>query len=147
MPLKATIKPDPIPVNKFALAVVGIVPILFSKVSGIEEEIDVISLPDRTRHPGGNTQPFEFTGMCPLHHTAEHTALEVWYNEGKDPVSSTAKKPVTLTMTSGTGGIVRTYSLLGVWISKRKLPDLDMDNEDEGAFVEWTFQVDQMLPI
>jgi hypothetical protein len=147
MPLKATLKPDHIPVNKYEFAVVGLVPLTFTGISGIEEELDTTELPDRTRASGGNTKPGEFTARAPLHHTAEHTALEVWYNEGKDPVSSTYKKPVTLTMKSLTDGITRSYTLMGVFITGRGLPELEMSNEGEIAVVEWTFSYDSILPI
>ena|SRR5688572_8543558 len=147
MPLKASLQKDHIPTNKFSMFVLGMPNFAFVYVSGLEEEIDMVDLPDRTRASGGNTQPIEFTVRHPLHHTLEHAALEVWFNENKDPISLTAKKIATLTMLSGSGATSRTYTLLGVWPSKRKLPDLEFENEGEMALTEWTFQADSMLPI
>lgn len=147
MTIKGTLQPDHIPVNKFSFAVVGLIPLLFTQISGLEEELDVIDLPDRTRASGGNTQPVEFTVMQPAWHTAEVLVMELWFEEGKDPVSSTLKKPVILTLTSGTGSIKRLLTLNGVWPSKRKTPDLDIDNEGEGAFYEWTFQCDSVISV
>lgn len=147
MGLKGTIKPDHINVNKYQFAVVGILPLIFTKISGLEEELDVVNLPDRTRASGGNSQPIEFTAMQPAHHTGEVAAMEVWFLEGHDPVLPTYKKPVTLSILSGSGGIVRSYTVLGVWPSKRKTPDLDMSNEGEMAEIEWTFQADSVIPI
>jgi hypothetical protein len=147
MPLKASLQPDHIPVNKFSLAIVGLVSFTFTTVGALEEEIDKVMLPDRTAATGGNSKPIEFTGTTPLHHTVENAALELWFNEAKDPVSATYKKFATLTLTSGTGAIKRRYTLLGLWISKRKTPELDMNDEGSLAVAEWTFSADSLVPI
>lgn len=147
MSLKASLKPDHIPVNKYTLSIVGILPLTFTSISGLEEEIDTVELPDRTKATGGNTKPVEITLMQPLHHTAEYLAMEAWFLEAQDPVTSTYKKVATLTLQSGTGAIRRTYTLLGCWVSKRKTPDLEMENEGELAAVEWTMQIDQVIPV
>jgi hypothetical protein len=145
MTIKGILQPDHIPVNKFSFAVVGLIPLVFTQVSGLEEEMDVVDLPDRTRASGGNSQPFEFTAMQPAWHTAEVLAVEAWYEEGRDPISSSLKKPVIVTLSSGTGAIKRLLNLNGVWPSKIKTPDLDIDNEGEGAFYEVTFQCDGII--
>ena len=147
MGIKGTINPDHIPSNKYQLIVVGLPPILFTAISGIEEEIDVVDLPDRTRASGGNTQPVEFTAMQPMHHTVEYLVMEAWFEENKDPISITAKKLATLVHQSGRGTTIRSYTITGLWPSKRKLPDLDFENEGEMAQVEWTLQADSLLPI
>ena len=145
--MKGDIQPDHIPVNKFQLIVVGLPPIHFTQLSGIEEELDVTDLPDRTKATGGNTQPVEFTAMTPLHHTVERAALEAWFQEGQDPVSPTYQKAASLIHSSIGGGSLATFSLIGLFISKRKLPDLDTANEGEMAVVEWTFNANDLLPV
>lgn len=145
MSIKGVLKPDHIPLNKYSLAVVALIPITITSISGIEEEIDNVDLPDRTKATGGNPKAISFTIMTPLHHTVENIALELWYGEAKDPVSSTYKKPATLTVSSGTGGIVRTYAITGMFLSKRKLPEFSMDNEGEIALVEWECQADSII--
>lgn len=147
MGIKATLQEDHIPVNKFQLLIGGLVAFTFTKLSGITEEVDVVELPDRTKASGGNTKSGEFTAESPMHHAAEMTALEIWYIEGQDPIVATYKKAATLVMTSGTGRKSRSYSVTGLWISKRKLPDLEYSNEGDMAVVEWTFQYDSVLPI
>ena len=147
MGIKATLQPDHIPVNKYQLLILGMPALNLTKISGIEEEVDVVDLPDRTRASGGNAQAFEFTCELPMHHGGEVAAMEIWYEEGKDPVSSTYKKAGTLLMTSGTGGKVRSHTITGMWLSKRKLPDLDFDNEGEMAVIEWTVQADNIAPL
>lgn len=147
MSIKAVLQPDHIPVNKYKLAVAALLPITVVSQSGLEEELDTVELPDRTFATGGNTKPVEFTIMTPMHHTLEHLALEAWYREGQDPVSSTYKKLVTLTMFSGTGSILRVYAINGMFLSKRKLPELSMDNAGEIALVEWTCKADSVSSI
>jgi len=147
MGIKQVLQADHIPVNKYTLIVVGMPLITFTKLSGLEYAVDVVDLPDRTRSPGGNAQATEFTGEQPLHHLAEVLAMEVWFEECQDPISSTAKKPGTLVLTSGTGALIKTYSFTGMWPSKRKTPDLDFENAGDMAVLEWTFQVDSLFPI
>ena len=147
--LKGLIKPDHIPVNKFDLIVVGIVVprIRFVTISGLEEEIQSVDMPDRTTASGGNTTPVEFTGAVMAHHILEQAALEAWYKEGQDPVSPFYKKVGTLLLKSISGRIFRTFSMSGLWCQKRVTPELDMANEGEPALIEWTFKADEMYPI
>ena len=147
MPLKGAIQPDHIPSNKYVLAVIGLIPFTFTQISGFPDETDVVDLPDRTKASGGQQKAFEFTAMIPAHHTAEVAALDVWLQEGRDPVTPTYKKPCTYTMQSGSGRILRQSSLLGVWLSGKKHPEMSMENEGEMAVFEYTFQVDSIIPI
>lgn len=146
-PLKGQIQPDHFPRNKYALQVTGMIPVVFHSISGLEEEIDVVDLPDRTRASGGNAKAFEFTARQPMHHIAEVLAMRVWFNENKDPISSTAKKMATLVMESGTGQRQQSFTLLGLWPSKEVLPELSFEDEGEMAEIEWTFQCDEKIPI
>lgn len=147
MGIKQVLKADHIPVNKYTLIIAGMPIITFTKLSGLEYGIDVVDLPDRTRASGGNAQASEFTAEQPLHHIAEVAAMEIWFEENQDPISSTAKKAGTLVLTSGTGATIKTYSFTGVWPSKRKTPDLDFENAGDMAVLEWTFQVDSIFPL
>jgi hypothetical protein len=145
--MKGTIQADHMPVNKYELIVLGLPPITFVTVSGIEDELQVVDLPDRTRRSGGHRNPTEVVGAVPMHHAIEQAALELWFAEAQDPVSPTAKKVATLIHKSTSGGAFRSFTLDGMFPSKRALPELDMNNEGEMANVEWTFQVDNVLPI
>jgi hypothetical protein len=147
MAAKGTIKGDHIPVNKYQLLVAGLVPVTFTKISGIESELETVDLPDRTKATGGNVKTIEFTAEVPMHHVIEQTALEAWFREGQDPVSPGYKKVGTLVAMSNTGRITRSYSILGVFASKRGLPDFEMENEGEMAVVTWTFSADDILPL
>ena len=147
MGLKGIIQPNHVPLNKFQLFVVGIPQIVFVQVSGIEEQLDVVDMPDRTKASGGNTKPVEFTGMTMMHHVVERVALESWFKEGQDPVTPTYKKIGTLIHKGIRDNILATFTLPGLFITGRKLPDLDLANEGEPAMIEWTFSADDILPV
>jgi len=147
MAAKGAIKGDHIPVNKYLFLIAGLPPITVTKISGIEEEIERTELPDRTRATGGHKKPVEFEIEVPMHHTIEQLAIELAYREGQDPVSPTYKKIGTLSGISGTGKISRSFSLLGVWFTKRGLPEFDMKNEGEMASVKWGVSADDIVPL
>lgn len=143
--MKGTIRPNHIPVNKFQLLVLGLPPLTPIAISGIEEELEAVDLPDRTRASGGNTKPFEFTITIPMHHTIEQAAMERWYRDSRDPVLPNYKKTATLLCAPIGPGTPRTYQLVGLFPRMRKLPDLEMANEGEMASVEWTLSCDALF--
>ena len=143
--MKGVLQPDHIPQNKYALFVQGLPPIIFTAVSGLEEELDKVSLPDRTFASGGRTKEFEFTVKQPTHHTAERMAMEAWYEEGKDPVALTYKKPGTLVKQSLSGTNIVMYILQGLFVCKRNTNDLEMNNDGELDEIEWTIACDSVI--
>jgi hypothetical protein len=145
--MKGVIRPDHIPVNKYQLLIIGLPPLTFTEVSGIEDELETADMPDRTVASGGNRKASEFTAMLPMHHSTEQAAMESWFRESQDPVSPSYKKAGTLVHSSISGITVKTFQLVGVFPFKRKLPDLEMVNEGEMAAVEWSFKVDDTLPL
>lgn len=147
MVLQGAVQPGHIPVNNYELIVVGIPPIVFTTISGFEDETEAVDLPDRTKASGGNQKPVEFTATSFEHHTAERAALEFWLREGRDPVTPTYKKVGTLIKRDIHGNVASTNSLTGLWIMKKKGPDLDLANEGEPALIEWTFSADSVQPL
>jgi len=146
--MKQVLLPDHIPVNNYSLIVVGGPPKLeFTEVSGLEEELETVDLPDRTTASGGNTKPVEFTVMHPKHHTIEDLFLEAWFAEGQDPVLPTYKKPATLLVRSISRLNTRSYNMIGLYVSKRKTADLAMENEGELNVTEWTMKCDRIIPV
>jgi uncharacterized membrane-anchored protein len=145
--MKGAIKADHIPVNKYKLIVLGLPPLTPTEISGIEDTLQTVTLPDRTVASGGNREASECTMMIPMHHTLERLACEAWYREGQEPVLPSYKKVATLIMSSGTGTIVATYSLVGVFITKRTLPDLEMEANGEMAQAEYALSIDDILPL
>ena len=145
--MKGVIDPDHIPLNKFQLIVLGLPAFTFTSLSGLEEELDKVNLPDRTVRSGGRTQPVEFDVMLPLHHTVQRLAMEAWFQETQDPVSPTYLKPGTLILPSLSGGTIVSYSFPDLFPSKRGVPDFEFDNDGEMAELTWTLNASDMLPI
>lgn len=145
--MKGVIKSDHIPVNKYLLIIIGLPPLNPIEISGMEDELETVDLPDRTVASGGNRKASEFTMMIPLHHTLEVAACEAWFLEGQEPVSPAYKKAGTLIMRSISGATIRTRSIVGAFIHKRTDPDLELVNEGEMASLEFTVKVDDILPV
>lgn len=141
--MKGTINPDHIPKNKFSLRVRGMPEILFTEVSGIEEETEKVDIPDRTAASGGQSKAFEFTAKVPLHHTEQIAALNDWVQQGRDPVDPGYKKVGTFTRTSISGMITTTIILYGLWVFKDSESEAAMSNEGEMVEVEYSFSADR----
>jgi len=145
MGIKGVLKPDHAPVNAFELIVLELPQITFTKVDGIEEEIEGVEMPDKTMASGGNTLPVEFTAEMPLHHTTELAALETWYNLGKGNVALGYKKNGTMIYRTISGAVAKMIPLTELWVKKRKYPDVDMSDEGKPGFVVWTFSAKVVL--
>lgn len=146
--MKGIILPDHIPVNNYKLIVIGGPPIIvFTSVSGLEEELETTELPDRTQASGGNTKPGEFTAKHPKHHLIEDVFLESWFLMSQDPVLPGYKRAATLLVSSISRLNTRSYSMIGIFPFKRKTPDLEMKNEGEVFQTEWSFKYDKLIPV
>jgi hypothetical protein len=146
MGFKGTIQEDHLPKNLFLLTVPGAPPITFTKVSGLEEELEVVDLPDRTKASGGQKKALEFTVRVPEHHTQQIQFMDLWYKQGQQPVVPGYKKASTLSRPS-LASIPRSYSLTGCFVMKRKTDDLEMSDEGGMSEVEYTISCDEVLPI
>jgi hypothetical protein len=144
---KGVIKADHIAVNNYLFLIVGAPKLTITEISGIEEELEKTELPDRTVASGGNTKPLEFTIKTPMHHPVEMAFLELWFRMGQDPVLPGYKMPVVLQALSISGKAHRSYSLFGVFLTKRSLPSFDMHNEGEVALIEWGVSADSIMPL
>jgi hypothetical protein len=145
--MKGEILPGHIGINHYELKVVGLIPLTFTEISGLENETTVVDLPDRTQASGGETLPSEFTAMMPSHHKTEMAIMDVWLQEGKDPVSPTYKKTATLLYKDIHGVVTMAREILGCFVSKRTDPDLEKANDGEMAATEWTFKADDIKPL
>ena len=145
MAIKSVLLPDIVQVNKYQLLIVGMPPMTFTAISGIEEELDTVELPDRTVASGGRTKPVEFDVTQPAHHIIERLAMESWFSMCKDPVLPLHKRVATLLLFSQTNLMQVSYMLMGLFPSKRGLPDLEMENEGEMGTLVWTMKADEML--
>jgi len=144
--MKGDIAPNHIPVNKFQLFVLGLPPITFTEISGIEQETASVELPDRTVRSGGVTLPIEFTAKVPSHHVLQIAVLEAWRADAVAAVPGYLKE-ATLIQQSVNGQVFRTRTLVHMWPSKESVPDLDMMNDGEISAEEYTFKADEILSI
>ena len=147
MHTKGAIKPDHIGLNKFVLQVLGLPNLTVTAISGLSEELDVVDLPDRTVASGGRTGAISCEITIPLHHTEEIAAMEIWLQEGQDPVSPTYKKPATLLLTSISGNVVRSYSFLDMFCAGRTIPDFEIANAGDMAENSYMMRASDILPI
>lgn len=144
--MKGVLAPDHIPRNKYQLLIAGMPPITFTFVSGLEEELEAVDLPDRTKASGGNTKPIEFTARMPTHHVTERIAMENWFAQCQDPVLPSYKKIGTLVKQSISSLASVSYVLQGLFLTKRGTQDQEMENEGELDEIEWTMSADRIFP-
>lgn len=143
--MKFVLQPDHIRVNNYRMDIVGLPPITFTAIGGIERETDKVDLPDRTQASGGRTKPGEVEVSVPAHHTQEVAAMDAWREEAHDPVSPTYKKSATTTMLSGTLLRQLPKNMVGAWLSKDGTPDLEMNDDGEMAVIKYTLCWDDVL--
>lgn len=147
MPIKGTMQPDILQVHKFQLIVTGLpIPFTLTSLSGIEDELDVAELPDRTNASGGRRKQIEFEIGIPAHHALEITQMEAWFQECQDPVSPLHKKPASVIIYSQSNLKYGTIALWGLFPSKRAMPDLELDNDGEMAVITYTMKADNSSP-
>jgi len=144
--MKGAIRPNHIPKNKGKLIVAGLPPLTLTTIGDIDEELETVDLPDKTTASGGQRKALEFTATLPMHHDVEVAAVEAWYVQGQDPVHPLYKKVGTLVYERVGFGVPRSYTLMGLYISKRKIPGAEMANEGEMQELELTFKADQVIP-
>ena len=145
--MKGQILPGHHGVNKYDLIVIGAPTLTFYEVSGMESETPWVELPDRTQASGGEEAVGEFTVMHPMHHGVERAYMEAWLKAGRDPVTADYKRVATMVWTNIHGDVQAVWSLVGLGVSKRVLPDGEMANDGEMAGIEWTFKHDSIVPL
>lgn len=146
MAIKNVLKPNRVQANKFQLTIQpGIGAPTFTKISGLEEELDKVDLPDRTSRSGGRSKPLEFEVEQPMHHDVEVAQMEAWYAMCKATLPGHLKLGI-LVLFDEWGVPRRRRTLTNLWVGKRK--DTDQDLNDEGAMstITWTLHADEMLP-
>jgi len=144
MVMKGSVQPGHIPVNNYELIVIGLPKILFATIGGGEQETETVDLPDRTVASGGNVKAGEFPATMFEHHVVERDAMEAWRRAGIDPVDPLYKKVGTLIRRDIHGNVAATRTYLGLQVTKRKDPDMDMANEGDPAMIEWTLKFDDI---
>lgn len=145
--MKGQIQPNVITVNRYKMTILGIVDLTPVTITGIDDELEVVKLPDRTVASNGQRKASSFTMGIPVHHQLEQFAMEAWFVESQDPISPTYKKICTLEMSAISGTGSRSFTLMGVFPTKRAIPALALTDEGTMATMEWFMSIDNVLPI
>jgi hypothetical protein len=144
--MKGYIKENHIPLNKFELLVLGLPKLTLVSTDDIDEELEVVDMPDRTSRSGGQTKSVSFTGKIPMHHDVEVAALELWYKQGQDPVQAGYLKAGSMVWYRN-DGTPRTFELLNIFVCGRTIPGGDMSNAGEAAMLTFKFRADEVTPV
>ena len=145
--MKGVIQPNHVPKNNYDLLIIGLPEIVFTEIGDIEEVIDVVDLPDRTRASGGTKQPGDFSVIVPSHHDVDIAAMEAFFLEAQEPVAPTYKKAGVYSKKALDGTNVRQYALVGLFCSMRTLTTVNLENEGEMDAVEYLLNFDDIKPI
>jgi len=144
--MKGVIQDDHMPVNAGKLFIVGLPEFTFTTISGFTLATTEVELPDATVVSGGKRSPFEMTVTVPSHHLVEIAAMDLWVEQGKNGTSG-YKKAGSFVMTSVSGDIIKTYSVLGVWARDLTVPDQDMGNDGDMNVNTYVIRGDDALPV
>ncbi len=145
--MKGDIQSSHIAANNYELLFPTLPRLTPVSIGGLEEELDTVELPDRTKASGGDTRAVETDIAIPAHHHIEIAAMEAWFREGQDPVTPTYKKVGSLVIKSHvTGALPRTFALFGVFVTKRATPDLEKGGDGEEVDYTYTLSIDRVLP-
>lgn len=134
-----------IPVNKFSLSVADVADLKVVEVSGIEQELETVELPDKTVVTSGRLGVTEFTIKMPAHESTAMDAMDTWWKMcyGTNATSG-YKKDATLLLLDTYGGTKSSWTISGMFPTKRALPELNAASEGEMAMAEWTFKADDV---
>lgn len=144
MVLKGAVQENHIPVNNYEFLVEGLaVPILFTSIGSLEEELETADMPDRTVVSGGNVKAIESDFEMFEHHTAQLAAMRDWYAQAKAGTPG-YKKVGTLIKRHIDGTVATTRACSGVFPKKEVSSDLELANAGEPAMVKFTLSIDKI---
>ncbi len=133
------------PRSKFRLFVAGLPPFYATKFTGLESELEVLELADRTRQSAGHTKASNADVSGYVHHTIEAAAFDAWW------VQSQAggvgyKRAATLEMLGPDDVPVAIYALAGIFPTKWAMGDLDR-TATEAVEITYSLSVDSVLKL
>jgi hypothetical protein len=115
------------------------------EVSGIEQELETVELPDKTVVTSGRLGVTEFTIKMPAHESTAMAAMDAWWKLCYGTNTTLGyKKDATLTLLDTYGDSKSTWAISGLFPTKRSLPELNAASEGEMAMAEWTFKADDV---
>lgn len=147
MSLKGKIQQDHMPRNASTFRIPGLPALTIVNIGAIEETLEVITLPDRTKASGGQRPPIEFSIQIPAHHTEEVAAMESWYVEAQAPTTAGYKKQGVLALVSLTGTTRRAYQVRACFPGGRGIPEQSMENEGEMNVLTYPIHASEIKPL
>lgn len=145
--IKGELSQGYIPINKFSMVVEGIASMTVIEVSGIEQELETVDLPDKTVATSGRAGTTEFSIKVPAHEDVTMAALDTWWKSCQGDVAMDYKKKATLSLLDTFGLPKANWSISGMFPTKRALPELNAGSEGEMAMAEWTFKADDVVKV
>jgi len=135
-----------IPNNKFLLSVagLGVSSLVIIEVSGIEQELETVELPDKTVATSGRAGIVEFTIKVPAHESNSIASLNGWFMSCRGSVSTDYKKDGTLALQNTYGETVSSWSISGMFPMKRTLPEMNAAGAGDLSMSEWAFKADDV---
>jgi len=148
MSIKGVLQSNRVQVNKFELMIVPLTfpKPLFTRISGLEMELDTVDLPDRTTRSGGREKQVEFEVDQPMHHVIEVVAMEGWWKQCVNTLPLYLKIGTLLILNEYLGRSQK-FMLYNLWLSKRSQSDLDLDNDGDMAIITWTMKADSFYMV
>jgi hypothetical protein len=146
MSLQGKVNDDHGTLNQYTFAIIGLPPLTVTKVSGIPEELQVTTMPDRRVESEGNTAATEVTISIPAHHIQDQAVMELWWDLCKKAQPG-YKKDGVVVIKRASGMLARSLTIHGVFIKKRSTPELAMETENGTAEIEWVFSIDEVMPV
>lgn len=144
---KGTVKPDGAVTNQFEVEIGGLIPIVATRVSGLESMLTTAVMPDQTVVSTGSVKPTEDIEIdVPAHHDAEVLALEGLYQLAiaGGPLH---KLGATVYLKNAGGKTIRSFILVGLICKGRKPPDFEAKGDGEGAMITFKFACDQITMV
>lgn len=143
--VKGEILPGAAPRSKFRVIFAGLPPFYASKFTGLESELEVLELPDRTRQSAGNTKASTADVAGMVHHTIEAAAWDGWWVQSQAGVAG-YKRAGTVEVLGPDDVPVAFYALAGVFPTKWMLGDLDKTSTDS-VEITYSLSVDSVIKI
>lgn len=147
MPSKGSIQPGAAMTNQFQVVIGAILPILATRVTGLDRSVKTANLPDQTWQSTGQVPALMSIEIdVPLHHAAEVLAME-----GLELLTVTGaplyKSAAFVYVLDASGAVKKTYNLIGFGVTGHKVPELNAGNDGGMAVITFMCAADDSLSL
>lgn len=145
--MRAKLKENPAQTDKYTFAVLGLPLLNPTEVSEIEQDTKSLAMPDGTAVTTGNTEAGEFTITIPNHEVVQIAGMDLWVQQGREPVDPLYKKTAVLIDYRVTGEACRTRTLFGAFAKKTTEAGYAMKPDSELAVTKYLISFDSVVSI